>query len=142
MPKLKSQQPEDDSPLTRQMQILQQLAKYHKSNPEVFDLFCQMTLKAIASGRRKFSAHMIVMGIRWNSFVKTDSEFKINNLFFPYFARMFMLRYPEHQDIFSLRRTPSQNKPAKKGDGSYSLAEITFDPETEANKFLRKLLED
>ena len=107
---------------TRYEEILEQARAYHKKHPEVWDLFCRFTLIQIKKGFKHYGAHAIFQRIRWETDkpnVDGLSEFKIANNHFPFYARAFMKKYPEHKGFFRIRRQFSADRPAtgKPGPG-------------------------
>lgn len=85
--------------------------QYHKDNPHVFREFEAQTLKAIRSGKTKLSAKMIVNWIRWNEYLKTtDQNFRINDAFHSYYARLFASLHPEHEGIFEFRKLRNEEE--------------------------------
>lgn len=78
--------------------------KYHKSNPDVYELFRKYTLQAIQSGYKHFGSQMIIEHIRWRTaIVKGDHYFKINNDYAAFYSRMFVLEYPSYAEYFRTR---------------------------------------
>ena len=78
--------------------------EWHKQNPEVYELFKKYTFEAINAGHKHYSAYAIVERIRWHTEVETKGdEFKINNNHRPYYARLFMHHYKDHEGFFRLR---------------------------------------
>lgn len=79
--------------------------KFHKDNPHVYQLFEELSMKAIRSGKSKLSAKMIINVIRWEHYLKTteDTGFKINDAFHAFYGRLFMHHHPEYQ-VFETRR--------------------------------------
>ena len=79
--------------------------KFHESNPFVYQIFCKRTIQMIQAGRRHYSARAIIEVVRWDIDVQTSAEeFKINNNHIPFYARMFMTAYPEHDGFFRTRK--------------------------------------
>ena len=76
--------------------------KYHEDNPNVYELFKQFTFYMIDAGWNRYSAHAIIQRVRWESDIKTISTdgLKISNNHFPYYARLFMEDYPDHDGFF------------------------------------------
>lgn len=101
---------------SRYNEMLEQARTYHHKHPEVWDLFCQFTLKQIERGFKHYGAHAIFQRIRWET-DKPDvnglSEFKIANNHFPFYSRAFMKKYPEHDGFFRIRRQFSADKAAR-----------------------------
>ena len=79
--------------------------KFHESNPFVYQTFCKRTIQMIEAGRKHYSARAIIEVVRWDIDVQTSAEeFKINNNHIPFYARMFMTAYPEHDGFFRTRK--------------------------------------
>lgn len=79
-------------------------------NIDVYNLFCKFTLQAINAGKKKVSHWLIVNRIRWEVEVETvgvceqDSEYKISNDYIAFLARDFIKDYPQHSEVFNLKR--------------------------------------
>ena len=83
---------------------------FHKANPVVWKLFKEKAFHALAKGKKKISARLIIEVIRWEHFVETvdrKSTFKINNNYVAFYARFFMYKYPQHDGVFELRQQKS-----------------------------------
>lgn len=81
---------------------------FHDENPEVYALFCRFTMEAIRSGQ-KVGAKAIIERIRWESVVVTKgSQFKINNSWTAYYARLFIADHPHHARFFEIRSSPRE----------------------------------
>ncbi len=80
--------------------------RFHKENPHVFDLFKRFAFQALASNRGRFSGRTIIHRIRWYTRVETDDPtgFKINDHWSPYYVRMFVAEFSEHEGFFEMRR--------------------------------------
>lgn len=80
--------------------------EYHRLNPQVCSALEQMARDLINKGRRKVGIKMLMEVLRWNYQMKTDdpnSDFKINNNYAPYYARLLIERNPQWADVFELR---------------------------------------
>lgn len=78
--------------------------EFHKQNPHIFSAFESQALKAIAIGRKKLSAKLIINWIRWNEVLKTNGvTYKINDAYQSYYARLFAMKYPSFSYIFNFR---------------------------------------
>jgi hypothetical protein len=89
---------------------------FHKTNPDVYDLFEQFTNEAIASGMKKVGSKFVFERIRWELLVATKGAgycvaskrlLKLNNNFTPWYARLFMAKHRAHIGVFELRTTRS-----------------------------------
>ena len=79
--------------------------KFNAENPHIFNAFEEQALRAIDKGRKKISAKLIINWIRWNETLNSgDLNFKINDAYQSYYARLFITKYPQHAEIFELRK--------------------------------------
>lgn len=77
--------------------------KYHSSNPEIWNMFKELTFQLIKAGRKHYSADGILHAIRWNTALRGNDEKKINNNYSSMYSRLFTSNYPEHKDFFEQR---------------------------------------
>jgi hypothetical protein len=78
---------------------------FNKANPHIFAAFEAQALRAIAKGRTKISAKLIINWIRWHEFIESsDLNFKINDAFQAYYSRAFVEKYPQYSNIFEFRK--------------------------------------
>lgn len=79
--------------------------EYHAANPDVYRMFRQFALQLLNAGRKHIGAKMIAERIRFESQIKGDDGFKINNSYVAYFARMFERDFPRFEGVFEFRRS-------------------------------------
>ena len=72
-------------------------------NGEVWREFEAMALRLISDGK-KAGAIDILARIRWERVVEQRLDFKCNNTDAPYYARIFALKHPEHNQFFEFRK--------------------------------------
>ena len=80
--------------------------EFHRLNPQVYKVLESMTAEMVNRGRRKIGIKMLIEVLRWNYYMGTDdpnSEFKVNNNYVPYYARLILECHPEWDGIFELR---------------------------------------
>ena len=78
-------------------------ADFHKANPAVYATFERFALEALKH-RRKFGARMIWERMRWEVLIVTrGSDYKLNDHYTPFYARLFMREHPEHAGCFETR---------------------------------------
>ena len=78
---------------------------FHRQNPDVYDLFCKFTFEAINAGFKNFGAQSVIERLRWETaIVKGNDGFKINNNHAPYYARLFMMDYPQYNGFFRIKK--------------------------------------
>ncbi len=80
--------------------------EFHQSNPKIWDLFCKFCLEAANAGRKRLGAKAVMERLRWETFIAKDSkeEVKINNSYTAYYARKFVMAYPEYDELFTMRK--------------------------------------
>lgn len=82
----------------------EEFMKFHTDNPDVYLLFKKFTFEAIQRGRKKLGVGAIIERVRWYTDIETrGGPFKLNNNYSPYYARMFMSDFPEHEGFFATR---------------------------------------
>lgn len=78
---------------------------YHRENPAIYGLFCRFTGEALEAGRDHLGAKMIYERIRWFTSIETDwAEFKLNNNYHAFYARLWMRDHPQHGEFFRTRK--------------------------------------
>lgn len=76
---------------------------YHKSNPEIWKLYEEFALEAVTSSSL-FGSMAVINRIRWEETItRRNSGFKVNNNFAPFYARIFIMKYPQYSDKIELR---------------------------------------
>lgn len=79
--------------------------EWHKANPHVWLYFEKYAMEAVARGRTRVSHWLIINRIRWEvSIETTGGEFKISNDHIAFYARMWRAKYPQHKDLFAVKR--------------------------------------
>ena len=76
---------------------------YHKANPEIYQMFCTFTMKAISANRSIYSSKMIVERIRWETMIKAKQGFKISNSMTAFYSRLFTLENPAYSNLFKFK---------------------------------------
>lgn len=83
---------------------------WHKANPDVWRYFERFSMEAISHGRKKVSHWLIINRIRWEvNIVTTGDDFKISNDYIAFYARLWRARYPQHKDLFTIKRMIGEN---------------------------------
>lgn len=93
-----------DSPTLFDMTEESRFEAYHKANPHIYELFKRFTFEKIRAGAKNLGSKAVFERIRWETGVETvGDDFKVNNIFTPFYARLFMRDYPEHEGFFRVR---------------------------------------
>ena len=84
-------------------------SKFHRENPQVWKIFREYALIAIARGHKHYGAKTIFEAIRFHTDMQIKGDiFKLNNNLPPYYSRLFMQTYPEHQGFFETRKVKEE----------------------------------
>jgi hypothetical protein len=84
----------------------QRFDDFHSANPHVYHKLVRMTRDLMDRGHKKIGIAMLFEVLRWQHMMDTDdpySEFKLNNDYRAYYARLIMDIHPEFQGIFNVR---------------------------------------
>ena len=100
--------------MTRADQIHKDFEIFHLQNPMVWELFKKYVLIIIKRDFKHYGASAVFERIRWHVQIETTGqEFKLNNNFCAYYARMFEEEYPGHGGFFRSRELISGRKTPK-----------------------------
>lgn len=79
--------------------------EFHKNNPHVYNAFSEQVEKAVRRGKTKVSAKLIINWIRWEVCLSSsDDNFKINDAFQSYYARLYIKNNPDKSGLFNMRK--------------------------------------
>lgn len=70
--------------------------------PEVWRGFEKYALEAANTGR-KIGAKAVIERLRWETEIVQSAEWKVNNNWAPYYARVFEIKHPRFKDYFEKR---------------------------------------
>ena len=80
--------------------------QYHQENPQVYRAFERFTLQTIQRGFDHYSAKGIFELVRWHSGTSAEGDnYKVNNNYTPFYARMFEGKHPQHDGFFRKRKS-------------------------------------
>lgn len=98
--------------LSRKDEMREQCQSFHRSHPEVWDLFVLYSRQMIDKGYRQYSAQSVFERIRWEKDAGGDGvdTFKLNNNYVAFYARRFMTMYPQHEGFFRTREQKSKDE--------------------------------
>lgn len=78
--------------------------RFHVENPHVYIEFEKRALQLINAGRRHFGAKAIFEAMRFEwAATTTDEEFRLNNNYTAFYARIFENKHPEYAGFFEMR---------------------------------------
>lgn len=79
--------------------------EFHRDNPHVYTIMVNLAKEWVRrTGRSKLGIAMLFERARWELALQTtDAEYKLNNNYKAYYARLIMHRNPDLGDLFDLR---------------------------------------
>lgn len=100
--------------MNRNDEMRDECQEWHEKHPKVWELFVKFTFERINRGFKNYSARGIFHRIRWetNQATNVDGGFKVGNNHSPFYARKFMLTYPQYDGFFRVREQTSKSSPA------------------------------
>lgn len=83
----------------------QRFEEFHEANPKVYIVLVRLAREWIRrTGRSKIGIGALFERTRWEIAITTsDPEFKLNNDFRAYYARLIMAEHPDLADLFEVR---------------------------------------
>lgn len=79
--------------------------RFHADNPHIYDELVMLTRRAQRAGATKIGIGMLFEVLRWRVTLRTGGDdFKLNNNYRSYYARMIMMRNEDLLGIFEIRR--------------------------------------
>lgn len=89
------------------MRIADKFDTFNAENPKVYEVLVRLARDWVAfTGRRKLGIASLFERARWEIAILTkDAEYKLNNDFRAFYARMIMLREPDLAGLFELRQS-------------------------------------
>ena len=68
---------------------------YHADNPDIWKMFETFANQLVAAGVTTLSAKLIFERMRWETAIRGNDGFKLNNNYTAYYARMYEQAHPE-----------------------------------------------
>ena len=97
----------------REYRQILEFKQYHEANPHIYIAFKRFAFEAINAGRHYLGAGFVVERMRWETMISGDDEFKLNNNYRAYYARLFMDEYPDNKGFFRTRKSAADNGVAR-----------------------------
>lgn len=88
----------------RELSRFERFLRFHAASPHVYRLFEKFTKEAASKGK-KVGARAVWERMRWELYFETsrDGDYKLNDHFTPYYARLVMLRNEQLAGYFETR---------------------------------------
>lgn len=81
---------------------------FHVKHPDIYKLFVKIAHEKHRDGYKRYAAKAIFEEIRWQYNMKSICE-SLSNEFTPYYARMFMVQFPDLKGYFKRRPSEADN---------------------------------
>lgn len=87
--------------------IAERFAEFHAKSPEVYSTLVALARQWVAkTGRRRLGIATLFERARWELAISTsDPDFKLNNSYRAYYARLIMRAEPDLADLFATRES-------------------------------------
>jgi len=81
--------------------------RFHTKNPHIYERLREMSLALLAKGYKHWGMRNLWEKLRYDLAVETEgaSDFRLNDHFPPFYARLLMQQCPELQGFFETRGT-------------------------------------
>jgi len=84
--------------------IREAFLRFHRENPHVYDELVKLALRARRRGVKRIGIGMLFEVLRWGHAMRTaGDDFRLNNNYRSYYARLLMRNEPELVGAFELR---------------------------------------
>lgn len=78
---------------------------FHRENPHVYEKLVELARQARTNGRQTLGIGMLFEVLRWEHLIyTTDPDFKLNNNYRSYYARLMMKNEPDLAGMFQTRK--------------------------------------
>jgi hypothetical protein len=89
--------------------IRQTFEDFHKKNPQVFQIFCDLAIQEIEQYNAKKVSHQFIgERIRRMRIGDTGDFFKINQNYLQLYGKMFVRKYPQYTSKFNFRKARNE----------------------------------
>lgn len=92
---------------TDRQTLTERFEAFHADNPHVYRIMVEQARRWVReTGRHKLGAQMLIERVRWVIAIQTKSDdYRINNDFAAFYARLIMAREADLAGLFDLRRS-------------------------------------
>jgi hypothetical protein len=96
----------------RELSMSEAFWQFHQANPHIYEILRKFAFEAVQRRRRKIGMKLLFERVRWHVVVETDTDddFKLNNNFTAFYARLFAEDHPEHKDLFAFRASSADEE--------------------------------
>ena len=87
----------------RHDRIYRKFLSFHADNPHVYVELTRMARQLASRGIKRYGIKALIEVLRWKSIKTTGEDYKINNNFTAYYARLIMEEEPDLDGFFKIR---------------------------------------
>lgn len=84
---------------------IERFAEFHAANPHVYEALRDMALKAKRAGIQRGGVKAMCEALRWSSIATRGEDWKINNDFTAFYARLLEKNNPDLRGFFEMRES-------------------------------------
>ena len=97
--------------LTWDVEVARRFEEFHAANPDVYRLLVRLASQWVSqTGQRKLGMKALFERARWEIALSTnDPDFKLNNTYTAYYARLIMAQEPHLANLFDLRASEADD---------------------------------
>jgi hypothetical protein len=98
-------------PSTMPATLAERFVRFHMRSPEVYSTLVELARRWVqATGRNRLGIATLYERARWELALATsDADFKLNNDYRAFYARLIMLQEPDLADLFELRSSEAND---------------------------------
>ena len=96
----------DDLPLFQRniSRLNREFMAFHGDNPQVYKALTRFAREWKGAGKDRIGVKCLYERVRWELSLSTTGEFKLNNNYTAFYARLIMAQEPDLKNLFTTRR--------------------------------------
>ncbi len=92
-------------PMIRGATLAERFEAFHRLNPHVYAAIERQALRLVAQGERRIGVKAIAEDLRRGRLATTGDDWRINNSWPAFYARMLIAKHPQLDGIIEMRRS-------------------------------------
>lgn len=106
----------DEPAQVRELTHEERWLAFHRAHPQVYKMLVELARDRKAAGQKHYSINRLFETMRYLKWAAWgDEPFKLNNNYRAFYARLLMLRCPDLDGFFRVRKQISGKRPARDG---------------------------
>ena len=99
-------------PMIRGATLAQRWEAFHRLNPQVFAAIERQALRLAAQGEKRIGVKAIAEDLRRGRLATTGDDWRINNSWPAFYARLLVAKHPRLEGVIEMRRAVADEVPA------------------------------